>query len=73
MSDDIAAVVALSEASGLFDSDGIELIRERLSDYEGGNDDIWFAAVNEKIEGAIYCIPEPMTYGTWNILMLIVI
>ena len=50
MSDDIAAVVALSEASGLFDSDGIELIRERLSDYEGGNDDIWFAAVNEKIE-----------------------
>ena len=53
MSDDIAAVVALSEASGLFDSDGIELIRERLSDYEGGNDDIWFAAVNEKIEREI--------------------
>ena len=40
MSDDIAAVVALSEASGLFDSDGIELISERLSDYEGGNDDL---------------------------------
>lgn len=64
MSDDIAAVVALSEASGLFDSDGIELIRERLSDYEGGNDDIWFAAVNEKIER--YCIREPMTDGIRN-------
>lgn len=50
MSDDIAAVVALSEASGLFDSGRIELIRERLSDYEGGNDDIWFAAINEKRE-----------------------
>jgi len=37
---DIAAVVALSEASGSFDSDGIELIRESPSDYEGGNDDL---------------------------------
>ena len=63
MSDDIAAVVALSEASGWFDSDGIELIRERLSDYEGGNDDIWFAAISEKIQRAIYCIREPMTDG----------
>jgi hypothetical protein len=52
-------------------SDGIELIRERLSDYEGGNDDIWFAAVNEKIQRAIYCIREPMTDGIRNILMLI--
>lgn len=48
MSDDIAAVVTLSEASGLFDLGRIELIRERLSDYEGGNGDIWFAAVNKK-------------------------
>ena len=66
MSDDIVAIVALSEASGLFDSDGIELIRERLSDYEGGNDNIWFAAINEKIQRVIYCIREPMTDGIRN-------
>lgn len=71
-SDDIAAVVVLSERSVLFDADGIELIKERLSDYLNGNDDLWFAAVDEKIQGAVYCIPEPMTDGTWNILMLIV-
>lgn len=71
-SDDIAAVVALSETSGLFDADGIELIKGRLSDYMSGNDDLWFAAVDKDIEGAIYCIPEPMTDGTWNVLMLIV-
>ena len=71
-SDDTAAVIALSETSGLFDADGIELIKERLSGYLNGNDELWYAAVDEKIEGAIYCIPEPMTDGTWNILMLIV-
>lgn len=69
---DIAPVIALSERSGLFDADGIELIKERLSDYLSGNNDLWFAAVDKDIEGAVYCIPEPMTDGTWNILMLIV-
>lgn len=71
-SDDIAAVIALAEASGLFNSDGIEQIRERLADYLGGNNDLWFTATDNDLVGVVYCVPEPMTDGTWNILMLLV-
>jgi ribosomal protein S18 acetylase RimI-like enzyme len=69
-SDDIAAVIALAEVSGLFDSDGIELIKERLANSSG--DELWYGVFDEDLKGVIYCIPEPITDGTWNILMLIV-
>lgn len=71
-SDETAAVIALAEASGLFNSDGIEQIRERLADYAGGNNDLWFTAIDNDLVGVVYCIPEPMTDGTWNVLMLLV-
>jgi ribosomal protein S18 acetylase RimI-like enzyme len=69
-SNHIAAVVALAEVSGLFDSDGIELIKERLANSSG--DELWYGVFAEDLKGVIYCIPEPLTDGTWNILMLIV-
>jgi ribosomal protein S18 acetylase RimI-like enzyme len=71
-SEDTADVITLAEASGLFDADGIEQIRERLADYLDGGDALWFAAVDDILVGVVYCVPEPMTDGTWNILMLIV-
>jgi ribosomal protein S18 acetylase RimI-like enzyme len=70
--DDKAAVIALAEVSGLFNTDGIEQIRERLTGYMGGSDELWFGAFGNDLVGVVYCIPEPMTDGTWNILMLIV-
>lgn len=71
-SSDTGAVIALVEASGLFNSDGIDQIRERLADYVSGNNDLWFIAGEDKPAGVLYCAPEPMTDGTWNILMLLV-
>jgi ribosomal protein S18 acetylase RimI-like enzyme len=72
-SKDTVAVIALAEASSLFNLDGIAQIKERLADYISGNNDIWFIAVDEeKPEGVLYCSSEPMTDGTWNILMLLV-
>ena len=71
-SDDTAAVIGLAEASGLFNLDGIEQIRERLADYTSGNNDLWFTATDNDLVGVVYCVPEPMTDGTWNILMLLV-
>lgn len=77
---DSPAVTVLAKESGLFDADGIELIRERLA---GANhDELWFGIVDgsvkndsvkdDSLKGAIYCVPEVMTDGTWNILMLII-
>lgn len=66
MSDDIAPVVALSEASEWFNSDGIELKRERLSDDEGGHNDIRFALVNGE-NTDIYILHPQTGDGTWNI------
>jgi ribosomal protein S18 acetylase RimI-like enzyme len=68
--DDTVAIIALAEVSGLFNSDGIGLIKERLSG--SGHEELWFGAFDKDLVGVIYCIPEPMTDGTWNILMLIV-
>ena len=68
--DDTATVIALAEVSGLFNSDGVELIRERLT--SAASEKLWFGAFDEGLKGVIYCVPEPMTDGTWNILMLIV-
>lgn len=69
---DKADVIALAERSGLFSPEGIALIEERLDQYFAGSGEIWLASGDGEIAGALYCTPEPMTDGTWNILMLIV-
>lgn len=69
---DKADVIALAERSGLFSPEGIALIEERLDQYFAGSGEIWLASGEGEIAGALYCTPEPMTDGTWNILMLIV-
>ncbi|MGB3534074.1 MAG: GNAT family N-acetyltransferase [Microcoleaceae cyanobacterium] len=71
-SEHTAAVIALAEASGLFDADGIDYIKQSLVDYVNGNNDLWLIAIDEKPVGVLYCTPEAMTEGTWNILMLLV-
>ena len=71
-SEDTAAAIALAKAYQ-FDSDEIEVVRNALSNYFSGNsDDLWFTAVEDEPVGIVYCVPEPMTKGTWNILMLLV-
>ena len=67
-----SAVINLAEESGIFDVSGIEQIKQSLSAYLEGNDERWFLALDDEPLGVLYCIPEMMTDGTWNVLMLIV-
>jgi hypothetical protein len=70
---DTTAKITLAESSGLFNSEEIEQIRERLANYFGGNsDDLWFIADDGEPSGVVYCTPDPMTDRTWNVLMLLV-
>ncbi len=71
--DDTDAVLALAQKLEMFDSDGLELIKASLADYFSGNsNDHWFSADENGLVGVIYCAPEAMTNGTWNVLMLLV-
>ena len=70
---DTDTVLALAKKLEMFDADGLELIKATLTDYLGGDsNDRWFSADDNGLVGVIYCTPEPMTIGTWNVLMLLV-
>ena len=71
-SDDIDALLELATVLQ-FDTDELAVVREMLADYLHGNSKaLWLTAVDRQPVGAIYCVPELMTQGTWNVLMLIV-
>ena len=102
---DTEAIITLAQSLDMFDTQGLEYIRQTLDSYHQGNDhddqgnhrgngrEQWYVADNGgadnggtddggadnggvdngEILGVIYyCAPEPMTQGTWNILMLLV-
>jgi ribosomal protein S18 acetylase RimI-like enzyme len=70
---DTGAVMALAEKLGMFDIDGLEHIRETLAvSYNGTSNDLWFVVDDNGLAGVVYCASEPMTRGTWNVLMLLV-
>ena len=65
------AILALAEASGQFDADGLAQVRNALDSHLAGQDDgIWMTADDGEPIGVAYCAPEPVTSGTWNLLML---
>ncbi|MFN0181148.1 MAG: GNAT family N-acetyltransferase [Gemmatimonadales bacterium] len=51
---------------------GVALIETRLAGYFHDTPDLWFASGTDELAGVLYCTREPMTDGTWNVLMLIV-
>ena len=65
------AILALVEASGQFDADGLAHVRSTLDTHLAGHDDsIWVTADDGEPVGVAYCAPEPVASGTWNLLML---
>ena len=73
--DDIPAVMALAEASGLFRSHELEEVGGGLADYFGGDQDrthFWLADDDDGLVSVAYCAPEVMTDGTWNLLFIAV-
>ena len=58
-------------ASGQFDADSINYTLETLDNHlENPDSEIWFTALENEPVGFAYCAPEPITSGTWNLLML---
>ncbi len=73
--DDTAALIALADATGLFQPNQLEEIGEMLVDYFGENSDsdrFWIADDDDDdgLVGIAYCDPEPMTEGTWNLQLI---
>ena len=69
--DDVGAIMAIIQDSGQFDETGLEHVRLTLEDHlQNGSDALWFTAIDGDPVGVAYCAPEPVTVGTWNLLML---
>jgi ribosomal protein S18 acetylase RimI-like enzyme len=69
---DESVVSMIAERVGLFDADGVREIQRRLAAHFMGDEALWLLAEEAAPAGVLYAIPEPMTQGTWNVLMLIV-
>ena len=73
--DDIAAILALTVSSGLFQSDATEEVAGVLaSSLDGslGPDHVWVTDDDDGPVGVAYYAPERMTDGTWNLYMIAV-
>ncbi|MEM7536770.1 MAG: GNAT family N-acetyltransferase [Chloroflexota bacterium] len=71
LASDKEALLALLKDSGEFDTAGLMLVEEMMVQYLAGDSDaLWFTVDDGEPVGVAYCAPEPMTNGTWNLLML---
>lgn len=71
MREDVPALKDVIEASGLFPS---EMLDGMIEAYLEGKspEDIWLTAEEEGLRAIVYCAPERMTQGTWNLLLIVV-
>lgn len=72
---DTRAILELVDTSAMFEPPELEHIRKTLEGYASGNRELWLLAIDDERQspaGVLYGAPEPMTEGTWNILMLVV-
>lgn len=68
---DSEALLAIVKDSGQFDDGGFAHVKETLGNYlDGKSEDLWLTADDGEPVGVAYCAPEPVTDGTWNLLML---
>jgi ribosomal protein S18 acetylase RimI-like enzyme len=73
--DDTTALIALAEATGLFDPDQTEDLAQMLDQHFSGeteNYDLWFTDDENGLVGVAYVAPERMTEGTWNLYLIAV-
>lgn len=73
--DDASSVMALAEASGLFQPHELAELGGGLADYFGGDQNrphFWLADDDGGLVSVAYCAPEVMTDGTWNLLFIAV-
>lgn len=71
--DDTIALIALADATGLFQPNQLEALGEMLSEYFSGNsnsDRFWITDDDGSPVGVAYCESEPMTDRTWNLQLI---
>ena len=71
--DDRNKLLALAEATGLFESAQIEELDQMLSQhFNNGTDSegLWFTDYENEPVGVAYVAPERMTEGTWNLYLI---
>lgn len=71
--DDVNALLALAEATGLFGPNHIEELAQMLNQYfsnKTGNQEMWFTDYGNEPVGVAYVAPERMTEGTWNLYLI---
>ncbi|MGL5061606.1 MAG: GNAT family N-acetyltransferase [Microcoleus sp.] len=74
-SDDTPALIALAQASGLFQPHQTEELALMLADHfsdETNSQDIWITDDDDGLVGVAYVAPERMTEGTWNLYLIAV-
>jgi ribosomal protein S18 acetylase RimI-like enzyme len=73
--DDTTALIALAEASGLFDprqtDDLAQMLDQHFSD-KNETQDFWLTDYDNEPVGMAYIAPERMTEGTWNLYLIAV-
>jgi ribosomal protein S18 acetylase RimI-like enzyme len=72
---DVTDVIALAQASGLFEPSQTEELRQMLDQYfnsETEHQDLWFTDDDNGVVGVAYVAPERMTEGTWNLYLIAV-
>lgn len=73
--DDTTALIALAQATGLFDPDQTEELAQMLDGHLAGeaeNQDLWLVDDENGIVGVAYVASERMTEGTWNLYLIAV-
>jgi len=72
--DDTTALIALADATGLFQPNQLGELAEMLFDYFGGSSDerFWLVDDDRGVVGVAYCEMERMTDGTWNLQLIAV-
>jgi GNAT superfamily N-acetyltransferase len=69
--EDVPALKMIIDATGLFPS---EMLDDMLVGYFKGDasEDFWLTIDEEGLLGVAYYVPERMTQGTWNLLLIAV-
>jgi ribosomal protein S18 acetylase RimI-like enzyme len=67
---DLDRVAYLVEANAMFPAEMLGAMT--AGHLDGDSSQRWIVAAGERIEGVAYYGPEPLTDGTWNVLMICV-
>ncbi len=72
--DDVPQIIAVAQASGLFESEQTEEVAQMLDSYfkSEENQEKWLVDDDHGVIGIAYVAPERMTEGTWNLYLIAV-